>query len=69
MHDVWTFASLGVGETFVFKKEAINGNCCIYRKIAPIALDGMVRNAARLLKTYSEFVTFKSHEPVAKVVQ
>ncbi len=67
---IWRFQALDVSTRFIRTRESNNGStCCIYRKITPREVDGIIRNATRCWKNISEFITFHKAEAVIIIAE
>jgi hypothetical protein len=64
---MFTIASLDIGERFTLKEDNTNG--CIYRKIKPIDIQGVLCNAVRCWIHRSELVRYPKRTSVMKIVE
>jgi hypothetical protein len=61
-----TVRALEIGHIFILKTDGTNG--CVYKKIKPIEIQGVICNAARCWKNQSELVRYPDNAPIMEIV-
>jgi len=64
---IWTIASLKIEEKFTLEKDTSNG--CIYIKISPIDIKGVICNCARCWKDQSELVRYPNDTRIMRICE